>query len=181
MESSFHNVEIHEGSFVDTLDSFNLAGRDEARELLRQCVDIDRWVDDLADRRPYADVDGLLAAARTAADPWSPAEIDGALAHHPRIGERAAGSGTQAQLSRSEQSGVDPADADVAQALLDGNRAYEDKFGRVFLIRAAGRSAADILASLTSRLTNSPQDEIGVVAEQLREIALLRLEGALQS
>lgn len=164
-----------------TLESFNLAGRDEARDLLRQCVDIDRWVDQLADARPFADVADVVAVARTAADPWTPAEIDGALAHHPRIGERAAGSGTQAQLSRSEQAGVDPTDTGIADALLDGNRAYEDKFGRVFLIRAAGRSAAEILQALTARLENSPDDEIGVVAEQLREIALLRLEGALQS
>ena len=48
--------------------------------------------------------------------------------------------------------GVDPADAAIAAALAEGNRAYEERFGRVFLIRAAGRSAPEILAALTERL-----------------------------
>ena len=55
-------------------------------------------------------------------------------------------------MSRAEQAGVDPSDAAVAAALAEGNRAYEQRFGRVFLIRAAGRSATEILAALTERL-----------------------------
>jgi 2-oxo-4-hydroxy-4-carboxy-5-ureidoimidazoline decarboxylase len=82
-------------------------------------------------------------------------------------------------MSAAEQSGVDQTDAAAAAALRNGNRAYEEKFGRVFLIRAAGRSADDILASLQTRLQNSPEAEDDVVAEQLREIALLRLEGVI--
>ena len=65
----------------------------------------------------------------------------------------------------------------VADALAAGNRAYEEKFGRVFLIRAAGRSAQQILDALTARLDHSPAEEEPVVAEQLREIAVLRLKG----
>lgn len=80
-------------------------------------------------------------------------------------------------MSRSEQSGVDPADQTVASALAEGNLAYEEKFGRVFLIRAAGRSAREILDSLQERLTHTPAEEDKIVAEQLREIALLRLSG----
>ena len=82
-------------------------------------------------------------------------------------------------MSRSEQSGVDPADARVADALAEGNRAYERKFGRVFLIRAAGRSASDILAALSERLEHTPAEEEPVVADQLRQIAVLRLKGRL--
>ena len=72
-----------------------------------------------------------------------------------------------------------PADAAVAGALARGNREYEEKFGRVFLIRAAGRSARDILAALNQRLTNSAEEEDRIVAQQLREIAVLRLEGLI--
>ena len=82
-------------------------------------------------------------------------------------------------MSRSEQAGVDPSDAAVADALARGNREYEEKFGRVFLIRAAGRSAQDILAALDQRLTNSAEEEDRIVAQQLREIAVLRLEGVI--
>jgi 2-oxo-4-hydroxy-4-carboxy-5-ureidoimidazoline decarboxylase len=82
-------------------------------------------------------------------------------------------------MSRSEQAGVDPADAAIAEALAAGNRAYEEKFGRVFLIRAAGRTAPEILSALNERLDNTPAQEDAIVAQQLREIALLRLEGVI--
>jgi 2-oxo-4-hydroxy-4-carboxy-5-ureidoimidazoline decarboxylase len=101
------------------------------------------------------------------------------MGHHPRIGERPTAGTTEAAMSRSEQASVDPADTNVVAALASGNRAYEEKFGRVFLIRAASRSATEILAALTARLTNSPAEEDIIVARQLREIALLRLEGVI--
>ena len=162
-----------------TLEEFNAADRDEAIAWLRPCVDVSRWCAELADGRPYASVEALLDAAAEAASPFTVAEVEGALARHPRIGERPAGTGAEAAMSRSEQSGVDPADARVADELAAGNRAYEQKFGRVFLIRAAGRSASDILAALTERLAHTPAEEEPVVADQLRQIAVLRLKGRL--
>jgi OHCU decarboxylase len=162
-----------------TLDEFNAADREAAIAWLRPCLDVPRWCEELADARPYASVDALLAAAEHAASPFTAAEVEGALAHHPRIGERPAAGGAEAAMSRSEQSGVDPADARVADALAEGNRAYERKFGRVFLIRAAGRAASDILAALTERLEHSRAEEELVVADQLRQIAVLRLKGRL--
>lgn len=158
---------------------FNSADRDKAMAALRPCLDVERWVGQIADARPFASVDALLEFARAAADPFTEAEVQRALAGHPRIGERPTAATAEASMSRSEQSGVDPADSEVAQALAEGNRAYQEKFGRVFLIRAAGRTAAEILASLRERLDNSPEVEDAVVAQQLREIAVLRLEGVI--
>jgi 2-oxo-4-hydroxy-4-carboxy-5-ureidoimidazoline decarboxylase len=163
------------------LDSFNALDRDAARSALRPCVDIDRWIDAVVDGRPYVDVGEALSAASLAADPWTEAEIDGALAHHPRIGDRPQGASAEATFSRSEQSGVDVTDSDVQRALVAGNLAYEDRFERVFLIRAAGRRSQEILDALNARLLHSPDEELAVVAEQLREIAVLRLEGVLSS
>ena len=71
-------------------------------------------------------------------------------------------------------------DDDVQQRLADGNRAYEDRFGHVFLIRAAGRSGEEILAALEDRLGNDAVTESAIMAQQLREIAVLRLEGILE-
>lgn len=164
-----------------TLEQFNLLDREQAREAVRPCLDIPRWVDGVVDARPYADLAELLAVARHTAAPWTTAEIDGALVHHPRIGEPARGDHATASLSRSEQAGIDPGDAVVAEALAEGNRAYEDRFGRVFLIRAAHRSPGEILAALQARLAHSAEEELPVVAAQLREIAVLRLEGILTS
>ena len=162
-----------------TLEEFNVLDRDSARNTLRPCVDIDRWLDAVVDARPYVNLEDVLRVARESALPWTEAELDGALAHHPRIGETASGASAEASFSRSEQAGVDPKDTAVTDALVDGNRAYEGKFGRVFLIRAAGRSAADMLTSLRNRMMNSPEEEVSAAAQQLRQIALLRLEGIL--
>jgi 2-oxo-4-hydroxy-4-carboxy-5-ureidoimidazoline decarboxylase len=163
------------------VDAFNALDRDAARAALRPCVDIDRWIDEVVDGRPYAHVEAALAAGRLAAEPWTESEIDGALAHHPRIGDRPQGASAEATFSRSEQAGVDVTDADVQAALVSGNLAYEDRFGRVFLIRAAGRSSREILDALNARLLHSPDEELPVVAQQLREIAVLRLEGVLNA
>ena len=161
------------------LSSFNTLPAPEAAALLRPCVDNARWVSELVDARPFFGKEQLLAAAATAAEPWSEAEIDAALARHPRIGERAEGTSAEAGMSRDEQAGVSH-DGAVQAELRQQNLAYEEKFGRVFLIRAAGRSTEDILKQLNSRLDNSPEEEIAEVGRQLREIALLRLEGVIE-
>ncbi|HEY5223396.1 MAG TPA: 2-oxo-4-hydroxy-4-carboxy-5-ureidoimidazoline decarboxylase [Microbacteriaceae bacterium] len=161
------------------LAEFNGAHRSDAVELLRPCLDIRRWYEQVADARPYADRDAVLRAAREAAHPFTADEVAMAMSHHPRIGERSTESGAEAAHSRAEQAGVNATDASVQAALAAGNRAYEQKFDRVFLIRAAGRSAEEILAALTERLTHGAAEEDTIVAEQLREIALLRLEGLI--
>lgn len=160
------------------LNDFNTAAPDEARELVRPCAHVDRWVDAVVAGRPYASVDEVAEAALTLAQPWTDDEVDSALARHPRIGEQARGQETDAQMSRQEQSGVGT-DPGTQARLAEGNAAYEAKFGHVFLIRAAGRSAEEILQQLQQRLTNTPDDERRIAAEQLREIAALRLRGAL--
>lgn len=161
------------------LAEFNTAEPAVAAALLRPCIDVSRWVDALTAARPFASRAALLDFAASAANPLTPAEVAAALAHHPRIGDRPTAAGTEAAMSRSEQAGVDPADSAAADALAEGNRRYEAKFGRVFLIRAAGRTAPEILGALYERIENSPATEDAIVAQQLLEIAVLRLEGVI--
>ncbi len=161
-----------------SLENFNAAPREEAVATVKPALDIARWIDAIVDGRPYQSVDQVAAAAATAAAPLTEAEIDGALAHHPRIGEKPQGDTAEAAHSRREQPGVD---ADAATKLAAGNKAYEEKFDRVYLVRAAGRSAEEILALLQQRLGNTPEQELAVVDQQLREIAALRLAAALES
>jgi 2-oxo-4-hydroxy-4-carboxy-5-ureidoimidazoline decarboxylase len=157
------------------IGQFNELPEADARALLESCLAVPRWVDAVLDGRPYPGTAALLAAADAAAPALTEAEVDAALARHPRIGERA-GESHDAEFSRREQAGVVPADAAARDELAAANREYESRFGRVFLIRAAGRSATEILAELRRRLHNEPADETAEVAAQLREIALLRLE-----
>jgi OHCU decarboxylase len=159
---------------------FNALADDEARRVLRSCLDVPRWVDEVLAGRPYADVGAVRERAAAAASTLSEPEVEAALARHPRIGERA-GAGHDAEFSAAEQAGVDPRDAEVARALAGGNAAYESRFDRVFLIRAAGRTSPEILAELRRRLDNSDEDELAEVVRQLGEIALLRLEQVISS
>jgi 2-oxo-4-hydroxy-4-carboxy-5-ureidoimidazoline decarboxylase len=145
------------------------------REGLATCLAVPRWVDEVAAGAPYATLDDLLDAAGVAATPLSAAEVDQALAHHPRIGERPTGDDAASAYSAAEQAASASDDADLAERLAEGNRAYEEKFGRIFLIRAAGRSRTEILDELQRRLQLEPDAEIKVVAAELREIALRRV------
>lgn len=147
----------------------------ELREGLAVCLHVPRWVDDVAARAPYASLAELEESARAAATPLAPAEVDQALSTHPRIGEKASGGGAAAALSKAEQSSSASDDPELDRALAEGNRAYEERFGRIFLIRAAGRSRTEILTELNRRLTLDPDTELAVVGEELRDIALLRL------
>lgn len=162
-----------------TLDEFNRLSPQEVRDALLACAHVDRWADEVAAGRPYASVDAVAQAALTAADPWTDDELGSALARHPRLGERAQGDAADASMSRSEQAGVDTTDDEVTRRLAQGNLAYEEKFGHVFLVRAAGRSAEEILAQLTDRLGNDAGAERANAARNLREIAALRLKGML--
>lgn len=162
------------------LEQFNSIPSADAAEALRPCLDIERWRNAIVDARPFDSRDALIGFAAEAATPFTDEELEQALSHHPRIGDRAKGQSAEASMSRNEQSGVDTSD-DVAAALAEGNRAYEAKFDRVFLIRAAGRSAEEILAALNERLGNTAEEEQAIVDQQLREIASLRLEGVVSA
>jgi OHCU decarboxylase len=157
------------------IGQFNALPEAEARALLESCLAVPRWVDAVVGGRPYPDTTALVAAADESAAELSEGEVEAALARHPRIGERA-GEDHDAEFSSREQAGVVPADAATRAELVAANREYEARFGRVFLIRAAGRSATEILTELRRRLHNERADETAEVASQLREIALLRLE-----
>jgi 2-oxo-4-hydroxy-4-carboxy-5-ureidoimidazoline decarboxylase len=143
------------------------------REVLLGCLSVPRWADEVLAGQPYDDNDALLEAADAAAQDLSDEELEQALSGHPRIGERG---GAQSQR---EQSGVDPTAGDTADRLAAGNAAYEQRFGRVFLIRAAGRDAEEILAELDRRLRNDDATERAETVDNLRQIALLRLEQQL--
>ena len=152
----------------------------QAAPLLATCCASRAWVERMAAGRPYPDLDALLGAGDDAIGDLDRDDLAEALSAHPRIGQRAAGASTEAGWSRQEQSSVGSADGELQAALQEGNRAYEERFGHIFLIRASGRSAEELLAALRQRLGNDPDTEWGVVAEELREIARLRLERLLQ-
>jgi 2-oxo-4-hydroxy-4-carboxy-5-ureidoimidazoline decarboxylase len=158
-----------------TLDELNVLPVADAEAELLTCCASRRWAAEVARGRPYGGPPALRDAAALALDGLEWADLEEALAAHPRIGERAAGQGREASWSRGEQSGADAANARVKAALAEGNRRYEEHFGHVFLICATGLGAAEMLAALQRRLGNAPEAERDVVREELGKIMQLRL------
>jgi 2-oxo-4-hydroxy-4-carboxy-5-ureidoimidazoline decarboxylase len=163
------------------LDVVNGLPDAHAAEQLRACNASPRWIEQVLAHRPYADLDTVLDVAEHVARDLDWTEVRRALDAHPRIGERATGASTEAQWSRREQSAVGTSDSRTQDALRAGNEAYERRFGHVFLIRAAGRSAEEMAAELDRRLGNDDARERAEVTEQLAQITRLRLETLLAS
>lgn len=149
---------------------------DAVSALLPLCASTE-WAAALVEHRPYADAAALADTSDAVFDGLAESELDAALSGHPRIGERMRGEDTAAQLSHSEQSAMQSADEQVATQILRGNKDYEQRFDRVFLIRAAGRAPREILMELQRRIGNDDDTERAEVREQLRQITRLRLEG----
>jgi 2-oxo-4-hydroxy-4-carboxy-5-ureidoimidazoline decarboxylase len=162
-----------EGAVHDRLD-----GLTEVE--LRACCAADTWVAAVRSARPYASLDALLTASDAAIHAFDDAALEQALAAHPRIGERMSGGTREAAWSRSEQSGALSADADVTARLARGNRAYEQRFDRVFLIRASGRTPEQMYDELQARLGHDDEIEREVVLRELADIVRLRLTGLVR-
>jgi 2-oxo-4-hydroxy-4-carboxy-5-ureidoimidazoline decarboxylase len=121
--------------------------------------------------RPFASDAALFADAERAW--WALGREDWleAFGGHPRIGQHAADA-----WARSEQAGVSGAGEDTRAALAHGNRAYEERFGHVFLICATGKSATELLGALRGRLGNDPATELRIAAAEQAKITRLRLD-----
>ena len=150
----------------------------EAAVLFASCCGSTAWVQGMIARRPFQTLTVLL---REAEDLWwslSPDDWREAFDHHPRIGEQRAAVSQSAQASTwsaGEQRGVADAATNVREALVDGNREYERRFGHIYLVCATGKSAEEMLALLRERLGNDPATELRVAAGEQAKITRLRL------
>jgi 2-oxo-4-hydroxy-4-carboxy-5-ureidoimidazoline decarboxylase len=152
-----------------------------AAEALRRACGAERWVQRMLARRPFPSSEALYASAD---DEWrasTRADYLEAFAHHPQIGEdlealRRRFQST-ASLSQREQAGIESADEATLRALRDANAAYRERFGFIFIICAAGKTAAEMLATLRARLDNDADTELSIAAAEHAKITRLRLAG----
>ncbi len=152
---------------------------DPTDDQLRACCAADAWLSRMALARPFPSTRAALELSDELVAGFDDAALDQALAAHPRIGERRLGQTTEDRWSRSEQAGALAVETDVQTRLTEGNRRYEERFDRVFLIRAAGRSAEEMLAALEQRLGHDDDTERRVVLGELADIVRLRLQKVL--
>ncbi len=126
-------------------------------------------------QRPFKDADEVFAAADRIWQELGPEDWHEAFQAHPRIGQR-----TTDNVAAQEQAGAASAPAGVLVALADANRAYEARFGHIYIVCATGKSADEMLALCRARLANDPDTELSVAAEEQRKITRLRLEKLLE-
>jgi 2-oxo-4-hydroxy-4-carboxy-5-ureidoimidazoline decarboxylase len=155
------------------LAGFNSLTPAAATPVLTSICSSSAWVDRVLAGRPYASIGALADRAEDATLGLTEADIAEAIAGHPRIGAPAGGRSSQ------EQAGVDAGDRELAAALATGNRSYEQRFGRIYLVSAAGRSGGELLAVLEQRLRNDPATELEVTRSELAKINRRRAEGLI--
>jgi len=159
-----------------TLAKWNAMSVEAAAQAALPCCGSEAWAKNLAAERPFASLEEMSAASDAVW--WALPERDWqqAFDSHPRIGHADAKAATAKSLkwSESEQAAANPDDAARA-ALALANDAYEKRFGRIFIVCAMGKSAAEMLGILKKRMDSDAATELREAAEQQRLITQLRL------
>ncbi|MDE1162902.1 MAG: 2-oxo-4-hydroxy-4-carboxy-5-ureidoimidazoline decarboxylase [Acidobacteriaceae bacterium] len=163
------------------LEAWNRTEQDTAMHTILPCNGSQAWAIGVVNEYPYDTPEELFASADKVW--WSLSEKDWqeAFDSHPRIGEAKAKAATEKSLtwSEGEQAAANP-DAAVKAKLAEANKEYEQKFGRIFIVCATGKSAAEMLAILEARMSNDANTELKEAAEQQRQITQLRLRKWLE-
>jgi 2-oxo-4-hydroxy-4-carboxy-5-ureidoimidazoline decarboxylase len=163
----------------EVLARWNLLPADKAANEVLACCGSGAWARELAARRPFRDESDLLMESDEIWNHLAPQDWMEAFSKHPRIGERKAPHGASAQSaawSALEQQSVAAA-GEVAQlALAEANREYEQRFGRIFIACATGKSAPEMLDILRRRVRNDDATELREAAEEQRKITNIRLK-----
>ncbi len=161
------------------VDCINRWTEAEARQAFLRCCGVDRWANQMAQRRPFGDEAELLDTATQIWRSLGSNDWLAAFAAHAKIGDLDSlrrKFGQTAAWSTAEQAGVAGASDQVLRALAEGNAQYESRFGYRFIVCATGKSAGEMLALLQERLENDPVCELPIAAAEQEKIMRLRLE-----
>ena len=162
----------------DAVTAFDALPPHEAAPMLEACCGSAAWVNGMLVRRPFTTLHVLLHESEQLWWDLEPDDWREAFEHHPRIGDAAAAvrQGEPARAwSADEQRGASDAPEDTRRQLAEGNREYERRFGHIYLVCAAGKSAGEMLALLRARMENDPDTELRVAAAEQAKITRLRL------
>jgi 2-oxo-4-hydroxy-4-carboxy-5-ureidoimidazoline decarboxylase len=166
---------------MDGLSWLNALPAGEARAALLRCCGSPRWAEAMQRSRPFHDAEELRSAAEQIWQGLGRRDWLEAFGQHPRIGDGAAlRARFEGSWSVGEQEGAARAGEDVLEALAEGNRQYEARFGRTFIVCATGKSAAAMLSLLRERLANDAETELRIAAEEQGKITRIRIDKLLQ-
>ena len=159
------------GRGAAVVERLNTMLDDRAEGELKRCCASSAWAGQMTASRPFAAWDDLVEKSDRIWWSLDPAAWLEAFAAHPRIGQ----SKPEATWASDEQSAAAGASSALTTALAEANRAYEQRFGHIYIVCASGRSGEEMLAIAEERLKNAPADELRVAAEEQRKITRLRL------
>ncbi|MBW8685287.1 2-oxo-4-hydroxy-4-carboxy-5-ureidoimidazoline decarboxylase [Chitinophaga rhizophila] len=165
-----------------TLTTLNALPPEQLTEALSKCCGATTWIDKMKKEFPVKDEDTLLEAASRHWQTSSEDDWREAFTHHPRIGDLHSLQhkfAATANWAAGEQAGTVDASTVILQAFSKGNQLYEEKFGYTFIVCATGRSAPEMLALLTERLSNAPEDELRIAMTEQEKITAIRLKKLL--
>lgn len=166
-----------------TLHEFNILPKEQLIAELTKCCGSSAWVKKML---PFIPADDMVELLEDAEEQWWQCTEDDwkeAFAHHPRIGDLESLTkkfASTAKFASGEQAGVNAATKETLEALAEGNRLYEEKFGYIFIVFATGKSAEEMLGLLHARLPNDPAIEIKIAADEQTKITKLRIEKMLE-
>jgi allantoicase len=162
------------------IDALNAQSHEEAVATLMRCCGSTRWATRMAAARPFSGWTELHGMAEWLWWQLDDADWSEAFTHHPKIGADPAQLrekfAATADWSDSEQAGLAEADEETISRLAQGNQAYDDRFGFIFIVCASGLSAAEMLTRLEARLPHKPENEIRIAAGEQVKITALRLD-----
>jgi OHCU decarboxylase len=164
---------------MKVLSRWNAHSTEGAIQEIAPCCGSQIWAERLVARRPFLSSPALIVASDEIWNQLDAADWLEAFSKHPRIGERKApaiASSQSAAWSAREQRGVADSPEVMQSELAEANREYERRFGRIFIVCAAGKSAAEVLDILRRRLQNDEATELRIAAEEQLKITNLRLE-----
>jgi 2-oxo-4-hydroxy-4-carboxy-5-ureidoimidazoline decarboxylase len=154
-----------------------------AREAL-PCCGSQAWAVALASKRPITEEACLIETSSSIWRTLPEQDWQEAFNSHPRIGQSHTQTHATAESlhwSAQEQRTALSSNDVTKLALEEANRRYEQRFGRIFIVCATGKTSSEILSILETRMKNDVSTELREAAEQQRQITQLRLHRWLES
>ena len=167
-----------------TWHELNILSKEQLKQELLKCCGSSAWVNKML---PFFPADDLVELLEDAEEQWylcSQEDWKEAFAQHPKIGDVDSLKkkfASTAKWAAEEQGNINTASQQTIEALAEGNRLYEKKFGYIFIVCATGKSVEEMLVMLQTRLQNNPEVEIEVAADEQNKITKLRLEKMLDT
>ncbi|MDP3625966.1 MAG: 2-oxo-4-hydroxy-4-carboxy-5-ureidoimidazoline decarboxylase, partial [Hydrogenophaga sp.] len=168
---------------AQTLEQFNVAPLEEARQLMAGVYEHSPWIAEQAlNARPFASLAQLKHALTRVVSAAAPEAQLALIRAHPELAGKASARQPLTAQSSQEQdtAGLTHCTAEELASLRQLNADYQARFGFPFILavrgpRGTGLSKQEIIATLERRLQNHGDFELQECLRHIHRIAELRL------